>query len=56
MRENKKGWCFLDFSALKNTKKFRLKLMNFEKIQNRGLRDVKKIFLKKTFFIATVTK
>ena len=49
MRENKKGWCFLDFSALKNTKKFRLKLMNFEKIPNRGLRDVKKILLEKTF-------
>ena len=37
------------FWTLKNTKKFRLKLMNFEKIPNRGLRDVKKIFLKKTF-------
>ena len=49
MRENKKGWCFLDFSALKNTKKFLLKLMISEKIPNRGLGDVKKILLKKTF-------
>ena len=42
------------FWTLKNTKKFRLKLMISEKIPNRGLGEVKKIF-HIDIFIATVT-